>query len=572
MLLFRNILLILLSLGLSMFSYAKNNEFKVLAYHSVIDESVQNNQSYYFPQTISANQLISHFNWLKDNGYHVISWKQIINARNGKNSLPDKSVLLSFDDGYKTMYNVVYPLLQAYNYPAVFAPVGSWLDTPSNKNIQYTKEQSLPRSAFVTWAEVAEMKNSGLVEIASHTYNLHYGTTANPANSEIPAIITPHYKNQKYETISQYQQRLTRDFLRSSQAIKKYTRTVPQIMVWPYGQFNDEAIKVAQKVGLNYHFSLNSLKVNTPDDLHVGRFLIDAETELSTLKEYLENELFEHNIQHSLYVDLDDIYHNDQTIQKQNIDKLIQNIYDAGVNVVYVKPYSDINHDNLADVLYFPNSQLPVKADLLSLITWQLARRGAVSVYIDLPYDVLNHTKNIEALYQELSFYNKFSGIISYEVNASEKIQDLPISDFNKIKIASHRFTNIELENFQFIAKIKIKGDEKLDLSLVNNLLNNFSKVSIIIDTDKNTKDDSALTLTTKVLKQLTAANINKNSINIQLKHNNLDIDNLLKNWINLVKQYQFHNFGFISNAMLYNNDNYKAIIPSFSLKNNIAQ
>ena len=91
--------------------------------------------------------LIKHFNWLKENGYNVISWQQVIDAENGKGTLPDNAVLLSFDDGYETMYNVVFPLLKAYNYPAVFAPVTGWLDTPANQKIPYA-DKMLDRSVF----------------------------------------------------------------------------------------------------------------------------------------------------------------------------------------------------------------------------------------------------------------------------------------------------------------------------------------------------------------------------------------------------------------------------------------
>ena len=128
---FAKIIICTLSL-FSAFAFAQDR-YGVLAYHSVVDESAAENQKHYFPQTISAQTLIKHFNWLKENGYNVISWQQVIDAENGKGTLPDNAVLLSFDDGYETMYNVVFPLLKAYNYPAVFAPVTGWLDTPANQ-------------------------------------------------------------------------------------------------------------------------------------------------------------------------------------------------------------------------------------------------------------------------------------------------------------------------------------------------------------------------------------------------------------------------------------------------------
>ena len=63
----------------------------------------------YFPQTISAELLIKHFNWLKENKYNIINWQRVIDAEKmGKGTLPDNAVLLSFDDGYETMYSVIF--------------------------------------------------------------------------------------------------------------------------------------------------------------------------------------------------------------------------------------------------------------------------------------------------------------------------------------------------------------------------------------------------------------------------------------------------------------------------------
>mgnify|MGYP000647600222 CR=1 FL=1 len=56
------------------------------------------------------------------------------------------------------------------------------------------------------------MEQSGLVEIASHTHDMHKGVNANPAGSKIPAAIVPEYKNGQYETKESYQKRLLKDF------------------------------------------------------------------------------------------------------------------------------------------------------------------------------------------------------------------------------------------------------------------------------------------------------------------------------------------------------------------------
>ena len=102
-------------------AWAKNNQYGTLAYHDVVDEagsiyhqvktSEQNPKSdilkAYYPQTISKKTLISHFNWLKSNGYNVVSWQDILDSQTGKKTLPDKAVLLTFDDGYESFYRIV---------------------------------------------------------------------------------------------------------------------------------------------------------------------------------------------------------------------------------------------------------------------------------------------------------------------------------------------------------------------------------------------------------------------------------------------------------------------------------
>ena len=414
------------------------DRYAVLAYHSVVDDTASKEEKYYFPQTISTNLLISHFNWLKDNGYNVVSWQQIIDAENGKGTLPDHAVLLSFDDGYATMYNVIYPILKAYNYPAVFAPVSSWLNTPVTKKIPYANTY-LPRSVFVTWEQVSEMEKSGLVEIASHTHDSHHGVRANPAGSQLPAVISPEYKNNKYETKAEYRNRLVRDFTLSSQSIQREVGKKPRIMVWPYGQFNNTAVDVAREVGMSHHFALGEKLINKVGDKYIGRLLIDTETGFSTIKHYLDGVSDEVKMPRVVRIKLDDIYNVDKKQQAKNLDVLIERIYRYGITTVYLQAYSDADGDGVADALSFPNSYLPIRDDIFSQISWQLRTRAEVKVYAWMPilaFDLRNSVKDaeymvnsrtnqprlspysrkniemIKSIYNDLSFHAKFDGIL----------------------------------------------------------------------------------------------------------------------------------------------------------------
>ena len=442
---FAKIIICTLSL-FSAFAFAQDR-YGVLAYHSVVDESAAENQKHYFPQTISAQTLIKHFNWLKENGYNVISWQQVIDAENGKGTLPDNAVLLSFDDGYETMYNVVFPLLKAYNYPAVFAPVTGWLDTPADQKIAYA-DKMLDRSVFATWSQVKEMEQSGLVEVASHTHNLHNGINANPSGGQLPSVIAPEYKNGKYETEDAYKNRLKSDFTRSVQTLVNHIGKKPRVMVWPYGQFNDVAVQLARQAGMPHYFSLGEKIINKVGDKHIGRLLLNAETDLNTVKNYLDGIDESKQIQRVLHVDLDYVYDADKAQQAKNLDKLIDRIYRYGVMTVYLQAFSDPDGDGVADALYFPNKYLPVRDDIFGRIAWQLQTRAGVQVYAWMPvlaFDLRKGVKEaeyvidsrtgkpstkaylrlspynkqnveiIKSIYNDLSFYAKFNGILFHD-------------------------------------------------------------------------------------------------------------------------------------------------------------
>ena len=442
---FAKIIICTLSL-FSAFAFAQDR-YGVLAYHSVVDESAAENQKHYFPQTISAQMLIKHFNWLKENGYNVISWQQVIDAENGQGTLPDNAVLLSFDDGYETMYNVVFPLLKAYNYPAVFAPVTGWLDTPANQKITYA-DKMLDRSVFATWSQVKEMEQSGLVEVASHTHNLHNGINANPSGGQLPAVIAPEYKNGKYETEDAYKNRLKSDFAHTVQTLVNHIGKKPRVMVWPYGQFNDVAVQLARQAGMPHYFSLGEKIINKVGDKHIGRLLLNAETDLNTVKNYLDGIDESKQIQRVLHVDLDYVYDADKAQQAKNLDKLIDRIYRYGVTTVYLQAFSDPDGDGVADALYFPNKYLPVRDDIFGRIAWQLQTRAGVQVYAWMPvlaFDLRKSVKEaeyvidsrtgktstkaylrlspynkqnveiIKSIYNDLSFYAKFNGILFHD-------------------------------------------------------------------------------------------------------------------------------------------------------------
>src|SRR3546814_8082796 len=117
------------------------------------------------------------------NGYVPVSVDAVIAADRGGAPLPNRAVLLTFDDGDASFYTRVFPILRSYGWPAVFAPVGKWVGTPAGQEVAFGDKQA-SRDQFVTWDQVREMAASGLIEVASHTHDLHRGILANPQRSE----------------------------------------------------------------------------------------------------------------------------------------------------------------------------------------------------------------------------------------------------------------------------------------------------------------------------------------------------------------------------------------------------
>ena len=94
--------------------------------------------------------------YLRVNNYQVISYAQFYDAFINGTKLPDKPVVLTFDDGNKDLFNNAYPILREYNYPAMF--------------FVYTKSIGHFWGGTMNWAMLREMSQHGM-EIGSHTVN-----------------------------------------------------------------------------------------------------------------------------------------------------------------------------------------------------------------------------------------------------------------------------------------------------------------------------------------------------------------------------------------------------------------
>ncbi len=337
--------------------------------------------------TLETSELAAQFSWLKEHGYVSVDIDDLLAAKRGERPLPEKAVLLSFDDGYRGMYEQVFPLLRAFDYRAVLAVVGSWLETPANKLVMYGSEP-VSRDSFLSWRQIREMVKSGHVEVASHSYNLHHGVLANPQGNTQPAAVSLLYdaKTGRYESDQQYRRRIHRDLQRNSELIARRTGQRPRVMVWPYGAHNRVTVDIARDLGMPVTLSLEDDKVDINKLGSVGRLLIGHGTTLADFVWQVNNHIKpQPDPVRVVHLDIDYVYDADPEQQEANLSRLLERIKALGVNTVYLQAYADPDGDGNADALYFPNRHLPMRADLFNRVSWQLRTRSGVQVYAWLP-------------------------------------------------------------------------------------------------------------------------------------------------------------------------------------------
>ena len=356
------------------------NQFLVLAYHDVEDDAAD--QRYLSVRTSALNEQIS---WLLHNGYHAISVQDILDAHDGKKTLPPKAVLLSFDDGYSSFYTRVWPLLQAWNVPALWAPVGSWVDTPENQKVNFGGLMT-PRDRFATWDMVRELSRSPLIEIGAHTWASHYGIPANPQGSREPAIANRFYDKAtgRYETDRQFSQRIGDDVRKVTEKITQVTGKAPRAWVWPYGAASGTSLAIARQQGYQLAFTLEDGLGNVQDLGNIPRLLIAGNPSLKAFASTV-SQVQERDPVRVMHVDLDYVYDPDPAQQTQNINKLIQRVYDMKISHVFLQAFADPQGDGRIKALYFPNRRLPVRADLFNFVAWQLQTRAGVKVFAWMP-------------------------------------------------------------------------------------------------------------------------------------------------------------------------------------------
>ncbi|MBU0533870.1 MAG: poly-beta-1,6-N-acetyl-D-glucosamine N-deacetylase PgaB [Candidatus Omnitrophica bacterium] len=346
------------------------NTFKVIIYH---DTPKDVNLDDFAVDRVAFVQQIEY---LRAHGYNFISFEDILKANKGEIILPEKAVLLRSDDAYLSFYEFVYPVLKLYGYPSLLGVVTNWVELG----------QTYTQAPLMNWEQLQEVANSGLVEIASHSHNLHNDIPSNPQGNTAWAAVTLEYypDTQTYETEEHYRQRIYEDLLLSRNILREKLGVNARAIIWPYGEYSQASVEEAKKAGFEATFDTTD-KLASIDNLDIvhGSFVMRN----PTIEEFIENLKRNFSIpmkRRIMQADLDLLYDTDPVQQTHNIDKFIERAFSMKVNTVYLQAFCDDEGDGAISSVYFHNRVLPVRADLFNHVANQLSIRG-IRVYAWMP-------------------------------------------------------------------------------------------------------------------------------------------------------------------------------------------
>jgi poly-beta-1,6-N-acetyl-D-glucosamine N-deacetylase len=373
-----SLLLACLLLASKVANAATEEKLTVLSYHEIANVGEALNPDY----SVTPTMFVRQMDWLRNNGFNFVSVDDLLADEAGRKPLPEKAVLITFDDGYRSMYDYAWPILKAWKIPAIVAVVGIWEDDKHSIDFD---GKTIPRDKLMSWANLRELADSGLVEIGSHSFDLHRGIEGNPQGNKQPAAITRHWlgAGQGHESEAAYRKRIEVDLQKSSDDINAHIGRRPRVIAWPYGRYNKALRELATRRGMTVGLTLDD-GANMADTPLWGlrRILVDRNMGLWELNREISirNQNLSDNDrpQKAMHIDLDYIYDANPDQQERNLNHLLDRITFLGVNTVYLQAFADPDGDGAADAVYFPNRHMPMRSDLFNRVAWQIRTRTPV--------------------------------------------------------------------------------------------------------------------------------------------------------------------------------------------------
>jgi peptidoglycan/xylan/chitin deacetylase (PgdA/CDA1 family) len=189
----------------------------ILTYHCI---GYEKNNGLKVPE----QQFKQQMKYIKDNGYATITLDELSKFMLENKPIPQKSVVITFDDGYVDNYQYAYPILKEFNLKATVFVISKTIDK---------------RKGYMTSNQLKELQSNG-IDIQSHTLD-----------------------HEELTTLS-YEKQLT-TLKESKKILENLLGKKVNYIAYPYAKYNDNTIKAAKDAGYVMGFILGG-KVATKND------------------------------------------------------------------------------------------------------------------------------------------------------------------------------------------------------------------------------------------------------------------------------------------------------------------
>jgi biofilm PGA synthesis lipoprotein PgaB len=344
-------------------------EIAVLCYHDISDGPDKPSI------TISPALLRAQIRGMKQGGWAFLSVSELLAYKKRPAELPPRVAVLTFDDGYRSFSEQVLPILREEGVKASLAIVSSFIDSPP---------KDMP--PLMSWDQVREADQSGLVEIASHTHDLHRYVTSNPYRDTGPSVITRRYllEEARYEDREEYRSRIREDLRESRRILRERLGHDVKVLAWPYGGHNAMARAVAAKEGFTATLGLDGVPARA-EDLQGGYIPRVMVYRGSRIEGKGLGWLYPPRIPvRAAQVDLDAVYDADRDLFVRKLDRVVEKVGRMGATHVFLQACPDPDGSGFFRTAWFQNHQVPVRADIWSMAAHKFLRKG-IRVWIRAP-------------------------------------------------------------------------------------------------------------------------------------------------------------------------------------------
>ncbi|MHA1023931.1 polysaccharide deacetylase family protein [Enterobacter ludwigii] len=208
----------------------EDNGIPVLTYHHILRDE-ENTRFRHTSTTTSVRAFSNQMTWLRDQGYTTLTMAQLEGYVRNKMNLPAKSVVITFDDGLKSVNRYAYPVLKAYGFKATAFIISS--------RIKRHPQKWAPK--YLQFMSVSELEQiQDVFDIQSHTHFLH-----RVDGNKHPILL------------SRSHHVILFDFARSRRALAQFNPHVLYLS-YPFGAYDDKAVKAANDAG--FHLAVTTVK------------------------------------------------------------------------------------------------------------------------------------------------------------------------------------------------------------------------------------------------------------------------------------------------------------------------